>query len=110
MNEIDLCLLLPLCVLYEIQNQIYQQRLPCATTHLGFPSCVPMCCNFRSRAPHALSRAFMRLNPSADDIADVIVVSLRCTVANVTCLHQPLMSSFDFAGLSVDLAGLTIDH
>ena len=25
MNEIDLCLLLPLCVLYEIQNQIYQQ-------------------------------------------------------------------------------------
>ena len=25
MNEIDPCLLLPLCVLYEIQNQIYQQ-------------------------------------------------------------------------------------
>ena len=29
MNEIDPCLLLPLCVLYEIQNRIYQhQRLP----------------------------------------------------------------------------------
>ena len=26
MNEIDPCLLLPLCVLYEIQNQIYQQE------------------------------------------------------------------------------------
>ena len=25
MNEIDACFLLPLCVLYEIQNQIYQQ-------------------------------------------------------------------------------------
>ena len=25
MNEIDPCLLLPLCILYEIQNQIYQQ-------------------------------------------------------------------------------------
>ena len=24
MNEIDPCLLLPLCVLYEIKNQIYQ--------------------------------------------------------------------------------------
>ena len=24
MNEIDPCLLLPLCVLYEIQNQIFQ--------------------------------------------------------------------------------------
>ena len=29
MNEIDSCLLLPLCVLYEIQKLIYQhQRLP----------------------------------------------------------------------------------
>ena len=27
MNEIDPCLLLPLCVLYEIQNQIYQHDL-----------------------------------------------------------------------------------
>ena len=26
MNEIDPCLLLPLCVLYEIQNQIYQYK------------------------------------------------------------------------------------
>ena len=25
MNEVDPCLLLPLCVLYEIQNQIFQQ-------------------------------------------------------------------------------------
>ena len=31
-NEIDLCLLLPLCVLYEIQNQIYQQLV----SKLGF--------------------------------------------------------------------------
>ena len=27
MNEVDLCLLLPLCVLYEIQNQIFQQKV-----------------------------------------------------------------------------------
>ena len=27
MNEIDPCLFLPLCVLYEIQNQIYKQFL-----------------------------------------------------------------------------------
>ena len=27
MNEVDLCLLLPLCVLYEIQNQIFQQEI-----------------------------------------------------------------------------------
>ena len=26
-NEIDPCLLLPLCVLYEIQNQIFQQNV-----------------------------------------------------------------------------------
>ena len=26
MNEIDPCLLLLLCILYEIQNQIYQQK------------------------------------------------------------------------------------
>ena len=25
MNDIDPCLLLPICVLYEIQNQIFQQ-------------------------------------------------------------------------------------
>ena len=25
MNKVDLCLLLPLCVLYEMQNQIFQQ-------------------------------------------------------------------------------------
>ena len=87
MNEIDLCLLLPLYVLYEIQNQIYQQHLPCATTHLGFPSRVPMCCNFRSHAPHALSRAFTRLNPLANIIADVIHVSPHCAVADVTCLR-----------------------
>ena len=29
MNEIDSCLLLPLCVLYEIQNQIYQHLDVC---------------------------------------------------------------------------------
>ena len=28
MNEIDPCLLLSLCVLYEIQNQIYHQKAP----------------------------------------------------------------------------------
>ena len=28
MNEVDLCLLLSLCVLYEIQNQIFQQLKP----------------------------------------------------------------------------------
>ena len=27
MNEMDPCLLLPLCVLYEIQNQIHQQEI-----------------------------------------------------------------------------------
>ena len=27
MNEIDSCLLLPLCVLYEIQNQIFSNTL-----------------------------------------------------------------------------------
>ena len=32
MNEIDPCLLLPLRVLYEIQNQIYQQYIPLANT------------------------------------------------------------------------------
>ena len=32
MNEIDPCSLLPLCVLYEVQNQIYQQFQYC----LGF--------------------------------------------------------------------------
>ena len=28
MNEIESCLLLPLCVLCEIQNQIYHQKAP----------------------------------------------------------------------------------
>ena len=32
MNEIDPYLLLPLHVLYEIQNQIYQQSIPLANT------------------------------------------------------------------------------
>ena len=27
MNEVDLCLLLPLCVLYEMQNQFFQHIL-----------------------------------------------------------------------------------
>ena len=34
MNEIDPCLLLPLCVLYEIQNQIYQQCEPIVVASL----------------------------------------------------------------------------
>ena len=28
MNEVDLCLLLPLCVLYKMQNQIFQHLVP----------------------------------------------------------------------------------
>ena len=32
MNEIDPCLLLPLRVLYEIQNQIYQESILLANT------------------------------------------------------------------------------
>ena len=36
MNEIDLCLLLPLCVLYEIQNQIYQQLVSEPGFHIMF--------------------------------------------------------------------------
>ena len=28
MNKVDLCLLLPLCVLYEMQNQIFQHLVP----------------------------------------------------------------------------------
>jgi len=26
MNEVDLCLLLPLCILYEMQNQFFRQK------------------------------------------------------------------------------------
>ena len=26
MNEIDLCLLFPLCILYEMQNQFFRQQ------------------------------------------------------------------------------------
>ena len=35
MNEIDPCLLLPLCVLYEIQNEIFQQF----KVHFGAENC-----------------------------------------------------------------------
>ena len=35
MNEVDLCLLLPLYVLYEIQNQIFQHTLPRTLKRLG---------------------------------------------------------------------------
>ena len=55
---------------------------------------------------HALPRAFTRLNSLADVIADI---SPSCTVANVTCLRQPLTSSFDFGDLTVDFLGLTVD-
>ena len=34
MNEVDPCLLLPPCVLYEIQNQIFQQYAPSEITTL----------------------------------------------------------------------------
>ena len=36
MNEIDLCLLLPLCVLYKIQNQIYQHMVPWLSVDFDF--------------------------------------------------------------------------
>ena len=72
-------------------------------------ACAPTCRNFRSHAPHVLSLAFTHLNPPADVIANVIYVSLRCAVVDVTCLRQLLTSSFDFGGLTVDLAGLTVD-
>ena len=32
MNEVDLCLLLPLCVLYEMKNQIFQHPEPTGGT------------------------------------------------------------------------------
>ena len=38
----------------------------------------------------------------ADVITDVIHVSPRCVVADVTCLRQPLTSSFDYGGFTVD--------
>ena len=33
MNEVDLGLLLPLCVLYEMQNQIFQQTVTSSDFH-----------------------------------------------------------------------------
>ena len=76
--------------------------LPRATAHLGFSSRAPMRHNFRSCA-------FTRLKPPADVITDIIHISPRCAVANVTCLRLPLTSSFDSEGLTVDLAGLIVD-
>ena len=74
-------------------------HLPRATAHLGFVSCAPTRRNFRSRAAHALPRA-------STTLADV---SPRCAIADVICLRQPLTSSFDSRGLTVDFSGLTID-
>ena len=77
-------------------------RLPRTTTHLGFLSRTATSGHAPLTRFHALSRASMRLNPLTDVIANVIHISLRCVVANVTCLTQPLTSSFDFGGLTVD--------
>ena len=41
MNEVDSCLLLPLCVLYEMQNQIFQQWV----LELGFQYHACITCN-----------------------------------------------------------------
>ena len=76
-----------------------------STCHSNFLFCwscaprAPTHRNFRSRAStcsHAPPRASTTL---ADVIADV---SPRCAVADVTCLRQPLTSSFEFGGLTVD--------
>ena len=42
MNEVDSCLLLPLCVLYEMQNQIFQQWV----LELGFQYHACITCNW----------------------------------------------------------------
>ena len=39
MNEIGLCLSLPLCVLYGIQNQIYQHYVPPLPSHVWLALC-----------------------------------------------------------------------
>ena len=70
-------------------------RLPRATTHLGFLSRTLTRRNFESRTS-------TRLIPLVDVIADVIHVSPRCAVADITCLRQPLTSSFDSRGLTVN--------
>ena len=71
---------------------------PRAIAHLGFLSCASTCHNFRSRT-------LTRLNP----LADVIHVSPCCVVVDITCLRQPLTSSFDYGGLTIDFSNLTVD-
>ena len=51
------------------------------------------------------SRALTHLNP----LANVIHVSPRCVVVDVTCLCQLLTSSFDYGGLTIDFSNLTVD-
>ena len=51
------------------------------------------------------SRALTHLNP----LANVIHVSPRCVVVDVTCLRQLLTSSFDYGGLTIDFSNLTVD-
>ena len=63
-----------------ITRPTHPTRLPRATAHLGFLSCTLTRRNFGSRAS-------TRLIPLANVIADVIHVSPRCAVVDITCLR-----------------------
>ena len=61
------------------------------------------------RRSHAFTRSHALPRPSTT-LADVIAdISPRCAVADITCLRQPLTSSFDSGGLTVDFLGLIVD-
>ena len=88
----------------------------CTRLHVPIKGFVPLIT--RPTCLYAPSCALTRLHALADVIVDVIHVSpclhrcwrhLLASAADVTCLHQPLTSSFDYGDLTVDFSRLIID-
>ena len=68
-------------------------------------SCAPHASTWRCTSGFSLMRRCFRSRTSTLSLTSLLMSStsaLTCVVADVTCLHQPLMSSFDSKGLTVD--------
>ena len=76
-----------------------------APLHIWVFSHVPPRTVASSHAPFTLHHALSRASTlSLTSLLTSSTSALACTIANVTCLHQPLTSSFDSGGLTVDFS------
>ena len=80
-----------------------------ASLHIWVFSHVPPRTVASSHVPFTLRHVLSRASTlSLTSLLTSSTLALACTIANVTCLHQPLTSSFDSGGLIVDFSpGLT---